>query len=78
MFHDIVMKDTMMSYKKQGLFILREDVCSLRVFLVGSVLLIYLVFCVLFLLCLSSLCFLCCLCLCIVIVDYLSVFVTFV
>jgi hypothetical protein len=46
MFHDIVMKDTMMSYKKQELLILREDLCSLRIFLVGSVLLIYLVFCV--------------------------------
>ena len=32
MLHDIVMKDTMMSYKKQELFILREDMCSLRVF----------------------------------------------
>jgi hypothetical protein len=46
MLHDIVVKDTMVSYKKQELFILREDLCSLRVFLVGSVLLILLVFCV--------------------------------
>ena len=46
--NNIVMKDTMMSYKKQELFILREDLCSLRAFLVGSVLLILLVFCVVF------------------------------
>ena len=48
MLHDIVMKDTMMSYKKQKLFILRDDLCSLGVFLVGSVLLLFLVFCVVF------------------------------
>jgi hypothetical protein len=48
MLHDIVLKDTMVSYKKQGLFILREDLCSLGVFLVGSVLFLSLVFCVVF------------------------------
>jgi hypothetical protein len=48
MLHDIVLKDTMMSYKKQGLFILREDLCSLGVFLVGSVLFLFIVFCVVF------------------------------
>ena len=48
MLHDIVMKDTMVSYKKQELFILREDLCSLRDFLVGSVLFLFLVFCVVF------------------------------
>jgi hypothetical protein len=42
------MKDTMVSYKKQELFILREDLCSLGVFLVGSVLLLFIVFFVVF------------------------------
>ena len=48
MLHDIVMKDTMVSYKKQGLFILSEDLGSLGVLLVGSVLFLFLVFCVVF------------------------------
>ena len=48
MLHDIVMKDTMVSYKKQELFILREDLCSLGILLVGFVLFLFLVFCVVF------------------------------
>ena len=48
MLHDIVLKDTMVSYKKQELFILREDLCSLGILLVGSVLFLFLVFCVVF------------------------------
>jgi len=70
MLHDIVMKDTMMSYKKQELFILREDLCSLPVFLVGSVLLIFLVFCVVCFVCLRFVSYVAC-------VSTLSLLITF-
>jgi len=57
MFHDIVMKDTMVSYKKQKRFILREHLGVLSLFSWVCVAHSFSFLCSRFLLCLSSFCF---------------------
>ena len=57
MFHDIVMKDTMVSYKKHKLFILREHLGVLLLFSWVYIAHSFSFLCSRFLLCLSSFCF---------------------